>query len=226
MIIPFEISGVVINLQPYNTFKEKEILLLSSHGLHDFNSVFNILGIDVPESLSIDEQKIVLYKLREISVGDEVDVKFVCEKCGTPNEVTLDAKDFLKVSKRNDDDIKKLNITVTDDNLSKFVEIDVDELDIEDYEILKQRVTDNQDVISFMKDCDCFKCRAKKTFDLGSSKYIVEIMSDDTLMTLYRSYNYLTFFGDYTKQDVDSMYPFERSIFIGLLSASKEDMAK
>ena len=54
--------------------------------------------------------------------------------------------------------------------------------------------------------------------------YIIEIMSDDTLMSLYKSYNFLIYFGHHTKEGVDSMYPFERSIFIGLLNKTKEDL--
>ena len=50
-------------------------------------------------------------------------------------------------------------------------------------------------------------------------------MSEDSLMTLYKSYNHLVFFGHYSKQDIDDMLPFERVIFIGLLNKTKEDLS-
>jgi hypothetical protein len=51
-------------------------------------------------------------------------------------------------------------------------------------------------------------------------------MSEDSLMSIYQTYNDLTFFGKYTKQDIDTLYPFERTILISLLNKTREDMTK
>lgn len=228
MKIPYTIGNKTFLIEPYNTFQEKEILLLASFEVFEFDRVFEILGVetDTINDLTDDEQKVLLYKFREISLGDEIDIKFKCENCQAGNDGVLTASNFLIPSKRNDYDVKKLNMPVTDETLQEFVDVDVDELDIDQFEDLKQRVKENQNHIDFTKTCACLHCRTEKKFDLSDPKYIIEIMSDDTLMTLYKSYNYLIFFGKYSKEGIDSMYPFERSIFIGLLNQTKEDMTK
>lgn len=226
MKLPFEIGTKKFLLEPYRTYQEKDILLASSFGANDFDRIFEIIGFDYKGHLSDNEKKAILYKYREISLGDEVDVKFKCDKCGQGNVGVLDASNFVIPSKRNDDDVKKLDIPVQDSTLQRFVDFDVDELDIDEFEELKQRVQDNQISFDFIRKIKCMKCGTEKKFDLSSLEYIIEIMSDDTLMTLYKSYNFLIYFGHHSKKGIDSMYPFERSIFIGLLNKTKEDLNK
>lgn len=225
MKVPFELNGRNYLVQAYNTFQEKEILLLSSFGVDDFDRVFEVLNFECPD-ISDDEKKVLLYKFREVSIGDEIDVKYKCDSCGHGNDAVLGATDFVIPSKRNDSDIKKIFKPFSEDNMHEYVDIDVDELDLDEYEELKQRIIDNQTSISFIKQARCGICNHPKKFNLGDTKYIIEIMSEDTLMTLYKTYNFLVYFGKYTKEDVDKMYPFERNIFVGLLNKTKEDLNK
>lgn len=230
MYIPFKLGDKEFLLKPYTTSQEKEILLLSSFSVDDFDRIFEILDYkydgDLSE-LSDDEKKVLLYKFRDISVGDEVDIKFVCEHCKASNENKLEATNFVVSNIKNDDFILKKNIPVTDENLHEFVpNVNVDELDLQEFEDLKQNVKDNQISFNFIKTTKCLKCRAPKTFDMSDKKYIIEILSEDTLMTLYKTYNYMIYFGHYTKTDIDNMMPFERTILTGLLSKTKEDLTK
>ena len=43
-------------------------------------------------------------------------------------------------------------------------------------------------------------------------------------MSIYRTYNDMCMFGNYNKKDIDSLYPFERTILIGLINKTREDM--
>lgn len=229
MYIPFEIGDKKFLLKPYTTKQEKEILLLSSFDVNDPMRVIDLLDIKTDvniNELSQDELKVLLYQFRTISLGDEIDVKFECPNCGQVNESSIEGCNFIMPSIRNDDDVIKLPIELTDENLHEFLlsDIDVDELDIEEFEELKERVKMNQIRFDFVKHCKCIKCKSEKSYDLSDIKYIIEVMSDDTLMTLYKTYNYMVFFGHYTKEDIDSMLPFERSIFVGLLQKIKEDI--
>lgn len=227
MKIKYKLNNKIFELKPYNTNKEKEILLASSFDNEDFSVVFDILEFDA-SNLSLDEQKILLYKFREISSGDDINVKFACDHCGQGNDAVIEGSNFIKPGKRKDNDIKKIFGHFDEDRMSDYLinNIDIDELDIDEYEKLKQRIIDNQDSISFIKEVKCLKCKKPKKLNIGEKKYILDIMSDDTLMSLYKSYNYLTFFGHYTKTDIDNMLPFERNIFIGLLNKAKEDLNK
>lgn len=226
MKIPFELGGKEYQINAYNTSQEKEILLMHSFGVHDLKKILDVLNFNEYDNLTDEQMKVILYRHREISLGDEISVKFKCENCGQGNDGIIEASNFLINGKRNDPDVKKLLIPFEEENMNKYVDIDVDELDIDEYEELKKRIIDNQEKISFVKSCSCMKCGTKRNFDLSDPSYIIEIMSDDTLMSLYKTYNILNFFGGYTKTDIDSMYPFERNIFVGLLKKTKEDMNK
>lgn len=229
MYIPFEIGEKSFLVKPYITSQEKEILLLSSFNIDDLDRVLDILEYKSDfeiQDLSEEEKKVLLYKFREISLGDEVDIKFVCDKCKCPNENTLEANNFIVFSIRNDKDIKKINKKVTDENLQDFIigDTNVDELDLQDFEELKKRIQENQIQYNFIKKTKCLRCGTERSFDLSSNKYIIDIMSDDTLMSLYKTYNNMVFFGHYSKDDIDKMLPFERTILLGLLQKTKEEI--
>lgn len=226
MIVPFVLGEKEYRISAYNTSQEKEILLLASFGVYDLKKVFNILNFSDYEGLSEDEMKVILYRHREISLGDEIDVRFKCDNCGQGNDTVLTASGFVIPGKRNDSDIKKLLKKFDEEKMQEYVDFDVDDLDIDEYEKLRQRIIDNQMKIDFTRSANCMKCGTKKLFNIGDTKYIVDILSDDNLMSLYKAYNFLNFFGNYSKTDIDGMYPFERNIFIGLLKKTKEDMNK
>jgi hypothetical protein len=52
------------------------------------------------------------------------------------------------------------------------------------------------------------------------------IVSENTLFELYQFYNNLKFFGNYSLLEIDSMYPFERPIFMGLLNKTIDEKNK
>jgi hypothetical protein len=228
MKIDFSIGDRTFQIEPYRTYQEKDILLSSSFGIKDLDRILEIINFN-ESGLTENEKKVILYKAREISLGNEIDIKFKCKECGQGNDGIIDASNFVIDGSRNDDYIRKLNENVTDENLIKFVEYsqeELDDLDIQDYEELKKKVTENQIQFNFTKSCKCLRCQTENIFDLSSPEYIIEIMSEDNLMTLYKSYNLLIYFGHYTKTDIDNMYPFERNIFIGLFNKTKEDLSK
>ena len=217
-----------IKIKAYTTGIEKDLLIMSSFENYNIDFVLEVLGLDYEtiEQLSENEKKVVLYKYREISVGDELNIKFKCIECNQQNESSIEIGNFLIPPERNDEDILKIDKVITDDNLSDFLlnKIDVDELDIDEFEELKERARKNQKEFNFIKKCSCIKCKKENNFDVGDIKYIIESLSEDTLISMYRTYNDMTFFGKYTKQDVDSLYPFERTILIGLLNKTREDI--
>ena len=51
-------------------------------------------------------------------------------------------------------------------------------------------------------------------------------MSEDSAASMYQTYNDFVFHGKYSKLDIDSMYPFERTILISLLNKTIEEMNK
>lgn len=220
----FNIGNKEFIIEPYRTFQEKEILLNTSFENFNLDDALEILNFKTEYKLNNIEKKVILYKFREISLGDEIQVKFVCDKCKKAQEGVLFATDFIIEAKRDDSDIKKLNKKVNDENINEFIDFNADDLEIDKYDELLQRIKDNQIHFNFNKIAKCLYCQEEKIFDISPSKYLIEILSDDSLMSLYQTYSYLIFNGYYSKKDIDSMYPFERTIFVGLTNKIKEDL--
>lgn len=228
--IPIEINSKNFLIKPYTSSIEKDILIMSSFGIFDLDEVLRILDLDenIIKSLSQNEKKVMLYKYREVSLGDEIEIKYNCKHCNKTNETALIASDFVVKSKLNDPDILKIDKEVNEHNIADFLTSNVDlmELDIDEYEALIERVKDNQCKFNFIKSRHCMYCKGENLFDIGSEKYIIEQLSDHSLMTIYKMYNNMMVFGNISKADIDEMYPFERAIFIGLLNSTKEEIGK
>jgi hypothetical protein len=55
---------------------------------------------------------------------------------------------------------------------------------------------------------------------MSSDKYVIDCLSEDSLVSFYKSITNLVYFGHFSKLDIDSMFPFERSIYNGLVQAN------
>jgi len=217
-----------IRLEPYNTSAEKSLLMgteLFNVGLLDeaIKTLSNYIDYNKLDELTDNEKKLILLKLRAISVGEEIPIKFICDNCNKPIESVLNISNIHKNGKKSDK-VKDIYEDLTEDNFHKFVDTNVDELELDEYDKLYELVEESIVKFNFNLPCMCSLCGNKQYFDISDSKYIIDNMSEDTLMSLYKTYNDLIFFSHYTKQDVDSMLPFERSIFIGLLNTTKEEL--
>lgn len=228
--MPINIGERKILIKPYTTKVEKDILIMTSFGIFDMDEVLRILDLDneIIKSLSNNEKKVLLYKYREVSHGDEIDIKFKCGKCGKTNESVIIASDFIVESVKNDSDIVKIDKEVTELNIRDFLNqhIDIENMDIDKFEELLEKVKLNQNTFNFTKSCKCLSCKEPNNFNIGDEKYIIEQLSDNTLVAMYKTYTNMIMFGNMSKHDIDDMYPFERSIFIGLISKAKKEMSE
>lgn len=228
---PVNINDKKLLIEPYTTEREKDLLIMSSFEIYDLDEILRVLGVKkkVRSNLSENEKKVLLYKFREISVGDEINIKFKCSDCKYPNETAISCAGSVIEPIEKDLNIKQIDKEITDENIVDFVDLsqeDIDNLDIDEYENLLKKVKDAQVQYNFVRKCKCLKCGKKNSFYIGDIKYIIESLSEDTLMSIYRTYNDMCMFGNYNKKDIDSLYPFERTILIGLINKTREDMKK
>ena len=225
---PFQLNSKKILIKPYTTETEKDLLIMSSFEIYDIDEILRVLGLEENsiKELTVNEKKVLLYKYREISIGDEITMKFKCSHCKQPNEGIIECKIFIENEEINHK-YKQLDEIPNDENLHLFVNISKEELenlDLDEYENLLKDVENSQIKYNFMKSCKCIKCKKDNIFDISNIKYILESLSEDTIMSIYRTYNDMCMFGNYNKKDIDSLYPFERTILIGLINKTREDM--
>ena len=225
---PFQLNSKKILIKPYTTETEKDLLIMSSFEIYDMDEILRVLGLEenLIKELTLNEKKVLLYKYREISIGDEITMKFKCSHCKQPNEGVIECKIFIENEEINHK-YKQLDEIPNDENLHLFVnmtEEELENLDLDEYENLLKDVENSQIKYNFTKSCKCIKCKKDNIFDISNIKYILESLSEDTIMSIYRTYNDMCMFGNYNKKDIDSLYPFERTILIGLINKTREDM--
>jgi hypothetical protein len=225
--VSYEYSGKSFDIAPYNTNQEKQILLLELLGSKDqINTALSIVGVsdDVIQSLTEKEKVAMLYKYRTVSIGDEIPLGYKCKHCQTPNEIGLDINDLVTSSNITNNKIQDQFKEVTDDNLQDFLTVDIDDLELDEYESIKNEVKTSCTQFNLIREHECIQCHKPNYINIEDD--VIKYMSEDTIMSMYQTYNDLTFFGKYTKQDIDTLIPFERTILIGLLNKTREELNK
>jgi hypothetical protein len=227
MKIYFKYSNKTITIRPYNGKQEKEILLsLSLDEESSVDSILHILkdNVDVDIStLSKLEKIVLLYKLRSISIGEDIPIKFTC-KCKMINEQVINVDSLVESSNIKNDIIIDQFTELNDDNFQDFISVDVSEMDLEQYDSLYEETSKSITKFKMLQTKKCYKCNEEIVFDISNEKFIIDNLSEDSLMSLYQNTADLVFFGHYTKKDVDEMIPFERSIFTGILNKTRESL--
>jgi len=222
-------GGRHFKLHPYTTSQEKDLLLLGTIGEENLDVALRICKVHQTtiDDLSFFEKLAYLYKLREVSVGSEMSVKFTCKHCKVGSENSIDIEHIIKNPENTSELIKDQYTKITDSNLHTYLgksEEFVQNLEINEFTKLRKMTERNCVDFNFKCPVRCQQCRKTNHINIESAKFCIDVMSEDSLVSLYQSYNDLIFFGTYSKLDVDSMYPFERTILTQMLNKTREDL--
>lgn len=219
-----------IFISPYKTINERDILLyLTVDSNPKLEGAIDILKEYIHSDISdftVNEKLLLLYKLRDISLGNEIPMRFACKSCGAPNEQIIDINNIIEDDVEPDDRIIQCYKELTDENFQDFINTNIDELELDEYDALYEHVKNNIVNINLLQTRKCHKCKEDNIFDISDVKYTIENLSEDSLMSLYQTVNDMVFFSHYTKADIDNMIAFERSLYISLLNKTREDLAK
>ena len=232
MKIPFSSMSQTIQVEPFRTYQEKDLLLVPSYTDIEDDSVLDIaldilkVPSKVLEQLSLDEKKALIYKFREVSVGETLEIKYKCQHCGTPGSSEVSISGIIHTPKKHSDKVRDLHrLPVDEVDLRHNFLTDTD-LDYEWYEDLLLNIKDYLTYYDFTVHPKCFACKKECTLSIKSNKFIFEMISDDSITSLYKNYHTLIYYGKWSKNDIDNLYPFERQIFIQLLNKTIEENNK
>jgi len=211
-----------IILKPYNTVTERDILLYTA-GDYDFESLMEILkpyitmkGPVTYENLSHVEKLNILLELRNGSVGEAFPFIKKCSKCEKSYETEVQFTDVIKEGNLRDFKGFKLHEAFSTD-YNDYVDFDIDELDVDIYDELTKYIDDNKTKFNFIASTKCDYCRHTNYIEI-TEKQLIENLSEDTLAGFYQSITNLVYHGKFSKLDIDSMLPFERSLYITLVN--------
>lgn len=236
-------------LRPYTTKQELDILIACTlnEEPNPYEILTNLNGcISTSEdlqNLNGDEVKLLLLSLRSISVGESVEHKGKCPHCGKPYDTELALDDLFELENDSgeiilngvkfyikDDEIFKIEaksnlngIGLINSKDKTIIQDVIDNLSFEDYDQLLEFIKSSKMKFKFFNLIHCLFCSGEILINMSKNSYILDILSEDTLVSLFKSVADMVHFGKYTKEDIYKMYPFERNIYRGLLEAQLQE---
>lgn len=198
--------------------------------------------------LTKNEKIYILYMLRSISVSESINSKNICPECKKPFDLELPIENFVKMPENfqnsfelndytlyykdsfEDNEIEnyffkiKNNINSIETSNEKDIENFINELNVEEEIILKSFVEQNKTKFEFASIKKCPYCKSEFKIPMDSDSFVISILSEDSLISLYKTISNMIFHSNYSKTDIDNMIPFERGIFVSLLDANLKEL--
>lgn len=211
-------------LEPYTSKQEKELILIQAYSpsiteenLDDALRICNFEG-DI-SSLTLQEKILILWKYREISISENVSLKFQCPHCGTMCDNDVKITDLYIPAQEPSESVI--------DNYDGTGEVSLsDDADLNEYIQASKDIDKHIGHFDFTRPCMCVRCKKPVNVDLSKPEFVLDNMSEKSIQGIYDQYNSLVYFGHYSKLDIDSMYPFERDVLLGILQKTIEEINK
>lgn len=230
----FFLNGKKFCIRPLKTKEELDILeYLFSNS--DENEDYNFIVNQILASQEIDlnkfselEKLLILLKIREVSFGNEINIKFKCEKCKKAVETTIFINNILESAKKQSEKIhglvekSKLNEIKIEDFLDEKT---INEMDYDEYEEISKNLKDYLDVYNFKILFKCFYCKGENFSNLTARK-IIEFISEEDFGTLSKYIHLLVYHGHLTRSDILEMTPLERVFELNLLRETQNEITK
>ena len=226
-LLRYNNKSVVI--EPYTTKTEKDLMVLALSESCTLTDAMLTCGYskELVETLNRREMIGLLFKIRAMSIGEEINIKFKCKHCNKSSDTKINIDNLMTISPNYEDDheINDAFINVLPSTINEFMDIDVDELDLDELDTVLERIKRHAVVFDFMKIYKCEYCFKDNLIPLEfmTDQKLIQYLSDSTANQLYKDYNSLVYYTKYSKLDIDSMYPFEREILTGLLNNTIEE---
>lgn len=227
MKIPFKDFGYTIKIEPYTVAQEKELLFLDTY-YPEYNddildAALDILKLDskLYSKLSHDEKVILLYKYREVSVDEKFAIRCVCPSCKMPIETEVSVTNIVKRAELKSEFVKDLKrLPENEEDFQNNFLTKYEDLDIDTYENIYENISKYQTTTDFIRKFKCLSCSHESYINLNSNKMVISSLSESSIESIYNFYENLIFTGKWSKQDIDSLLPFERVIFSSLYNES------
>jgi len=199
--------------------------------------LFNLRGIsvgeEIPQKISckncqkVTDSPLVIADLIKMPLSSDNDIKL--------NKVNFYFKDTFQNSKEEDYIFKvelreenipqnlKGKIKVINSKDKTVIKDCIDNLSLEDYNSLLSFIKESRTYFEFFNIKTCPYCGTNIKIKMDSTEFVIENLSEDSLVSFYKSVSDMNYFGKFTKEDIYKMLPFERNIYSGLLQVQIEE---
>lgn len=199
-------------LKRFNSSQERDALLIDD----DESDIEILKCLTDIKPINNLEASAFLLKLREISVGDELELMVTCPHCKIMNDPRIDLSTIFALDNPYFlEDGTQIPVGLFEDISEIINTLEADKLSMKEYNEL-ERILEEQNNKIFLESAIkyCRKCQGRITIDIEPRS----ILSKSSLSSLYQEYVNISLFSNNGKLDIDSMYPFEREIFASLIA--------
>jgi len=197
------------NTKSYFSENEKNAVLFILGDNSDIDPIelANILGLSPRNKL---EAEAMIFQSRKNSVGEIIELKIKCASCSHEDFYFINIEDmFFKDTLTNTYNFGLLDPYEDNEIFDTFEDISIDEYN----KIEKNIIEDNKKIFDPCVDITCTKCNNK----MKTTIKFYNIISKFEIKNIYEQYLDLSIYGNFSKKDIDSMIPFERELFLGLI---------
>ena len=209
-----EFKNKLNTLKRYNTFQEKEALIACMDEERTYRKVLEKLGYNAKSEY---EAIAIIFKLREISVGDIIDVTFQCKHCNKNVFYNISIPKMFFNSEIDE----SVPVGIYED-IYNIEDIDkyLSEENIDFFDNFREKIfKNNKAIFNNIVDLKCSSCGHKERRIIDA----FDIISNFTIKDIYEQYINITYYTNMNKNDIDNCWPFEREIFIGLINKKEEE---
>ena len=204
---------VLNSLNQYTTHQEKNVLLKNLDKTYSASEISRMLGA---EPISEFEAFAFIFKMREISVSDILELTHSCDSCGYQDFIHYSIPEMFF---QYEDDIDNTIPIGLYDSVDDLNDENINNMTIDEYNGIESIIYNNNlKIFNPEISITCKKCGITHKTSIGP----LDIVSKFSISNIYEQYSDISYYSSMTKYDTDNMYPFEREIFMGLIQ-KKED---
>lgn len=230
-----QLGSHVIYINTYTTELElnvlEEIWCESSDTQDKSDEHFETLVIDFLQhltdfnvlTLSKIERVLLVWKIRALTIGDEISIVFKCPECKrvSQNIISVDSLclygDLVSRNTFTSNLISRKQL-----NELRIEDLDIEDLDIEDFNELQKNPERFFNVYETKTELECSSCGYKVYDNLLTYKNCLKFISEESFMSLTEWLNVLVYYGHLTREDVLKMSPIQRMLEIKYFKKIKE----
>ena len=189
--------------------------------LSDFLNYFNINNNILIENI------IIFLKIREYSIGDDIEVKFKCDSCKNPQTAKIKINNIIKLATIHD---SKIHGIYNENEIPKLEDLikedDLQELEWDEYNFMSKNIKDYLDLYNFTPKVICPYCGKEITLNISSLKTILSFVSDESFISLSKAIHTLTYFEHNGRNDILQMTPIQRILEMQNLKNTQKEIAE
>ena len=227
------LNGKQYSIKPFLTKDELDVLeFLFTNDNLSYNEYVSVLDEflekqNINTDIPVLEKICLLLKVREITIGNEINVKATCSKCKKPFDNKIFINKIISTAKMHDENIHALVNLNNIDNL-KLEDIApeeyIDNLDYDEYLNISANIKNYVDTYNFKYMLKCSYCSEKTEIILTLDK-IISFISEEDFGSLSKIIHLLCYYEHLSRSDVLNMTPIQRVLELNYLQETQKNIA-